>query len=341
VSAFDRVSAVKLALLPPPSAEKATLPTAPAAALSIAPQNNPASNSAKAPKKNKGKGLSLQEFNNILDSSAKKAPLQDFSVWGKTIDANAPSAGIVSAKDGREAKQFSLWGAKDKVTESDLLPGAMKEENEGIASGVPVSLKMPAPSSLAMSGIKSTTSKGIAPSLTTSPQPKATPGEATISEARRTRGLLDFLPASGKKTLPAAAATPVPSPTKAWSAPTASTPTLSKAKFATSSSSSTSSVPTSAKPAPISFSDIQKTEESARKTSTIASFQGNSVPWYVERRKRADSLEEVLRQQAWEKAEEEEIARAIAEIDRQAALVAAAEAKKRSAKSSKATRGKK
>lgn len=71
---------------------------------------------------------------------------------------------------------------------------------------------------------------------------------------------------------------------------------------------------------PVRFSDIQRIEESARKASSITALQGNSSPWYVERRQRADSLEEVVRQQAWDRAEEEEIARAVAEIDRIALL---------------------
>lgn len=71
---------------------------------------------------------------------------------------------------------------------------------------------------------------------------------------------------------------------------------------------------------PVRFSDIQRAEENSRKTSSITALQGNSSPWYVERRQRADSMEEVVRQQAWDRAEEEEIARAVAEIDRIALL---------------------
>ena len=54
------------------------------------------------------------------------------------------------------------------------------------------------------------------------------------------------------------------------------------------------------------FSEIQIEEETARLESNIHSLKGNDNPWYQERRKRADSIEEVIRSQAEEKIQEEE-----------------------------------
>lgn len=137
---------------------------------------------------------------------------------------------------------------------------------------------------------------------------------------------MDFLP-SAKQTTPVTppvkaggwAASPTPPPSTCRSAPPAVAVAAAK---------------------PVRFSDIQRTEESARKASSITALQGNSSPWYVERRQRADSMEEVVRQQAWDRAEEEEIARAVAEIDRIALLAEnAAKAEAAKAEGSKKKKG--
>lgn len=57
---------------------------------------------------------------------------------------------------------------------------------------------------------------------------------------------------------------------------------------------------------PVNFHELQRAEEAARQRSNITSLQGNSIPWYVERRPRAESLEHVIRQQARDRAVEEE-----------------------------------
>ena len=53
---------------------------------------------------------------------------------------------------------------------------------------------------------------------------------------------------------------------------------------------------------PKSLHEIQYEEESARLQSNISSLKGNDNPWYQERRKRADSIEAVIRSQVEEKA---------------------------------------
>ena len=53
---------------------------------------------------------------------------------------------------------------------------------------------------------------------------------------------------------------------------------------------------------PKSLHEIQFEEESARLQSNISSLKGNDNPWYQERRKRADSIEAVIRSQVEEKA---------------------------------------
>ena len=54
------------------------------------------------------------------------------------------------------------------------------------------------------------------------------------------------------------------------------------------------------------FNEIQVEEEVARLESNIHSLKGNHNPWYQERRKRADSIEAVIRSQAEEKIREED-----------------------------------
>ena len=49
------------------------------------------------------------------------------------------------------------------------------------------------------------------------------------------------------------------------------------------------------------LSEIQVEEEAARLQSNLMSLKGNNNPWYQERRKRADSIEAVIRSQAEEK----------------------------------------
>jgi hypothetical protein len=54
-----------------------------------------------------------------------------------------------------------------------------------------------------------------------------------------------------------------------------------------------------------SLNEIQLEEETARLQSNLTSLKGNHNPWYQERRKRADSIEEVIRSQALAKTQEE------------------------------------
>jgi hypothetical protein len=54
-----------------------------------------------------------------------------------------------------------------------------------------------------------------------------------------------------------------------------------------------------------SLNEIQLEEETARLQSNLSSLKGNHNPWYQERRKRADSIEEVIRSQALAKTQEE------------------------------------
>jgi hypothetical protein len=56
---------------------------------------------------------------------------------------------------------------------------------------------------------------------------------------------------------------------------------------------------------PKTLNEIQLEEESARLVSNLTSLKGNNNPWYQERRKRADSIEEVIRSQALAKTQEE------------------------------------
>ena len=59
--------------------------------------------------------------------------------------------------------------------------------------------------------------------------------------------------------------------------------------------------PTSMKVKQKTLSEIQVEEEAARLQSNLISLKGNNNPWYQERRKRADSIEAVIRSQAEEK----------------------------------------
>jgi hypothetical protein len=54
-----------------------------------------------------------------------------------------------------------------------------------------------------------------------------------------------------------------------------------------------------------SLNEIQFEEETARLQSNLTSLKGNHNPWYQERRKRADSIEEVIRSQALAKTQDE------------------------------------
>lgn len=48
----------------------------------------------------------------------------------------------------------------------------------------------------------------------------------------------------------------------------------------------------------VSFRDIQAEEELARQRSNITVLNGNEIPWMIERRPRAESLDRVMVQQA-------------------------------------------
>jgi len=66
----------------------------------------------------------------------------------------------------------------------------------------------------------------------------------------------------------------------------------------------------------ISFSAIQEEEERVKKNSNMASLKGNELcPWLLERRPRAESLEEVIKRQTREKEEEMEIQREIKKFE--------------------------
>lgn len=242
-------------------------------------------------KKVKSKGISLKEFNMIVESTGGKVP------------------GNLSA-EGRPAEaKSSPWGAKPSA---QVHPQTVTAESQTRILSAPLTLPTQCnaiPSGQARKGPIGDTL--ISPVSTPTKQPiaaKAATSPALVTDLgapRRTRALTDFLP-SAKQAPPV---TPPPAKLAGWAASPTPLPTTSKF-----------TPPVVAVAKPVRFSDIQRIEESARKASSITALQGNSSPWYVERRQRADSLEEVVRQQAWDRAEEEEIARAVAEIDRIALL---------------------
>ncbi len=265
----------------------------------------------KSVKKGKVKGISLQEFNTILESSSAaassrgsdknskvgKAP-SDFAAWGRSLDAHkstpaAPASATMSAGS-------SAWSVKS-VPVAVAVPEILTPNSKAAPAVPPVPPVPPA----------------VSPAVSTESSLKKAPistPDAEFGAPRRTRALLDFMPAT-KSLTPA-----TPSPVKAgWAAASPAPSSAAKAASKVAASSPMHAV------APIRFSEIQRTEETARQSSTIATLQGNSRPWFVERHQRAASIEEVVRQQALDRAEEEEIARAVAEIDRVSLLAAKAQ----------------
>ena len=288
---------------------------------SPAPKSDPVPQ-VKYAKKGKVKGISLQEFNTILESSSTtassgngkntnttggKAP-GDFAAWGRSLEASkvttsTPASATLSAGS-------SVWGAKSA-------PVAVVLSEANAAPPVP---------------------PPVFPAVSTESPLKKAPistSDTAVGAPRRTRALLDFLPAA---TASAKGLTPVTPPAGkgGWSAASPGASSTAKAVTPTKAAAFSPSHPVT----PIRFSDIQRTEETARQTSTIATLQGNSRPWFVERHQRAASIEEVVRQQALDRAEEEEIARVVAEIDRVSLLTAKAQAAKLTAKGGKAEKNK-
>ena len=114
---------------------------------------------------------------------------------------------------------------------------------------------------------------------------------------------------------------PPPTPTSGfcWATPLKATD-----KSGNSSSSSSSIVVTSSgagkKTTPCSFSAIQEEEEMVKRNSNMTHLKGNEMcPWNVERRARAESMEEVIRRQSREKQDQlelEEQMKMFAEMER-------------------------
>lgn len=280
----------------------------------------------KQAKKGKVKGISLQEFNTILESSSNRNVSStkvtartpgDYAAWGRSLDANKTTASV--SLSATLPTSPTVWSGQTVPTPVALATDGQKVRgsNHKAAS--------PAPSVPSVPAVVIPAVSTDSPLKTLKKVPGTVP-QVEPSAPRRARALLDFLPAATAVAKGLAPATPPPAAKAGWAvtspAPSATTKFVTPAKSAPAASATTSPI------TPVRFSDIQRTEETARQSSTIATLQGNSRPWFVERHQRASSIEEVVRQQALDRAEEEEIARQVAEIDRVSLLAAKAKALK-------------
>ena len=251
---------------------------------------------SKTPKKKQSRGISLQEFNRIAS--------------GTTATASTP----IKTVPNSTIKKSSPWGARSAVQEEYKAGVLCSDEVDPSLTPQQLPTSTATPSS--PRGTTTTPSTIIPPSqpgtLAESRTPKGS-AHTVLSgcsagqlPSRRTHALLDFLPGA-KTTVPL---TPPAKSRAGWGTPPVSTAVVSRTDT---SRNSTGKLPS--KPA-LSLSEIQRAEEAARQASAVTSLRGNTVPWLIERRPRADSMEAVVRQQLWEKQEEEEIQAAIAEIER-------------------------
>ena len=221
----------------------------------------------------KGKAISLEEFQKMVDVSeqAKHVP--------------APPAASASEK--------KTWKVPVHEESTNLGPALSSATAVGRTVLSPPSAKAPSPPPSASKPRSGSFGKSAAAPPTR--PPSHTPADAKVEGTdARPRGLLlsDFLPSSSAKS--SAVSTPTQAAKTTWSTPTPATPLAA--------------APTGK---PMTFSEIQRSEEAARQASNMTALKGNSNPWYVERRPRGDSLEEVVRQQQREREEAEEVRKAL------------------------------
>lgn len=304
----------------------ASVPTPATAAVDLKKPPTPSS----AKKGKRVKGISLEEF---------------YRTGGQAVDPAAAKKSVPTTPDSRG----NPWKVASAVTSGS----AVDDDYPTVSSATPTGrtvLSPPAPSpvlapaplqaaaapakvpavpsssqsarpaavsrlsALPSGGSQSAKSSAPASPFTTPSKPINGPGIADLSAGSlpRTRNLLDFLPSKKGATV----AEPVAISKPGWTASPPVTSTQSAVK--------------------LSLSDIQRAEEEARRASNMEKLAGNSNPWYVERRPRAESLGEVARQQQREKEEAEEVHRALMAVqaaqaqERTEKLAAKANAKKKS-----------
>jgi hypothetical protein len=248
----------------------------------------PAAGTGGASKKNKRfKGVSLQEFDRLA-VAATEAPKQP-----------APQV----------ERKAAAWKAVPVAApvENNLPPGDLSEARaKSTDSGITASV-----ANAKISTPVKTAAPAKALQVVVTPT-KAVDNEPENTGPRRAHSLFDFLSPSAKAPLVPPAPPAPPVAVKAtWSSSPATETVSAGAKAGT---------PTA------SFSEIQRAEELARQTGNITALRGNSIPWLVERRPRAESMDAVVRQQLREKEEAEEAIRDVeaAESARKAAADAAA-----------------
>lgn len=249
----------------------------------------------KTPKKKQSRGISLQEFNRIASGTTATASTPINTVPNSTITKSSP------------------WGARSAVQEEDKAGVLCSDEVDSVLKPQRLPTSTATPSSPRGTTTPSTV---IPPSQLGTLVDSRTPKGSTHTvlsgcsagqlPSRRTHALLDFLPGA-KTTIPL---TPPAKSRAGWGTPPVSTAVVSSTGTSHNSIGKLPSKPV------LSLNEIQRAEEAARQASAVTSLRGNTVPWLIERRPRADSMEAVVRQQLWEKQEEEEIQAAIAEIER-------------------------
>lgn len=270
------------------------------------------------PKKKKfSKGISLQEFNKVISSSGGGVPA-NLESWGKAVPSSKQSSPLVQRSAEQSASKPSPWKKISVATSRASAtehPSELNWESNGTA--LP-QVAASSPSTTSTKAMLLTPNKNPPSASSAVTHQQSTASEILGGSPRKAFALADFLPGSGsgRKASSVIATTPqsAQSQSKAcWGSPatiatTPSTRSLSQAAASRPSSAAAPAAALTPAPtlAPVNFSDIQRAEEAARQRSNIAALRGNNIPWYVERRPRAESLEHVIRQQALDKAVEEE-----------------------------------
>ena len=282
-------------------------------------------------------------------STEMQAPAAPIVESKPQLDGIVKSNSVKSLKDIlKEEEDAAAAAAKAKYKSVRKFSwGDDSNGNGNAAKPIPLSTATPSgrtvlsPAAVASPSASSSSSSGVAVTPSTS---RKTPSalKATIAtdqkglevSDRRGYDLADFfLPAStaqrssgGVDTAASAIQTPggmtpgsktpsTPSGGLCWA-----TPPLKAADKSSSTLSNNSGGAAGMKSSPRSFSAIQEEEEMIKRNSNMTHLKGNEMcPWNVERRARAESMEEVMRRQSREKQEElefQEQLKSIAEMER-------------------------
>jgi hypothetical protein len=285
-------------------------------------------------------------------ATASKASTESCVPGTVLASVDAEVKGIAAGKKGKRVKGISL----EEFERLSAVPSAAKanlavatpstagtagnpwKQSKAAVSSPPAAEDTPSISSITPSGRTVLSPQPAVPvaaqlnAVVRPPvSPYVTPVKAPINAIRETakespqtdvqargRSLFDFMPAAVKGT--PVPAPPAPTAKPGWTTPTAVHTPTTPAKLSGSKPSTT-------------FSDIQRAEEEARRASNMEQLRGNTNPWYVERRPRAESIGEVARQQLREKEEAEEVRLALLAVQAaQAKAKAEQEAKNKAMK---------